>query len=137
MASHIEMKRLGDDADAVVRLVTFLQTIASAEWTEWELNFLDSLQLRVAKDPLTARQVEKLFELKDAAESFTRYQGFAVPALIRACFAHRLDLDDDDDVAFVERLAGETPKALKLRPLMRLVRCAREIDVIHDYAAAG
>jgi hypothetical protein len=137
MASHIEMKRLADDLDAAQRLVTFLQSVTTAEWTEWELSFLDSLQLRTSKDPLSLRQTEKLIELRDAAVSFTQHQGFGIKTLITACHQNRFDLDDEDDVAFIERLHAEKPASLKRRPLLRLVRCARILDIIHDYAATG
>jgi hypothetical protein len=137
MASHIEMKRLSDDPVAVQRLVTFLQGITSAEWTEWELSFFDSLHLRTAATALSLRQAEKLIELRDAAQSFTHHDGFSIKTLITACSQNRLDLIDDEDVAFIERLTAETPASLKRRPLMRLVRCARALDIIHDYAATG
>jgi replication fork clamp-binding protein CrfC len=137
MASHIEMKRLSDDLDAVHRLVQFLQTVTTAEWTEWELNFLDSLQLRKSKDPLSLRQTEKLIELRDAAQTFSRYEGYSIKTLISSCHSNALDLADDEDVAFIERLKAENPATLKRRPLFRLVRCARELDIIHDYAATG
>lgn len=137
MASHLEMKRLSDDSATVHGLVQLLQTVTSAEWTEWELSFLDSLQMRKSTDPLSLRQTEKLIELRDAAQSFTRYEGYGIKTLISACYMNRLDLADDEDVAFIERLKAELPTSLKRRPLMRLVRCARELDVIHDYAATG
>jgi hypothetical protein len=137
MASHIEMKRLADNPGEAGRLATFLLTLPDAEWTAWEINFLEGLVDRTSKEPLSLRQCEKLFELKDAGVSFRVYDGFSVATLLRQSHEARFDLDDDDDIEFLERLKAEQPASLKRRPLTRLVRCARQLDIIHDYAETG
>jgi hypothetical protein len=136
MASHVDMKKLGDDPDAVKRLAVFLLTLDDAGWTEWERLFLESLSDRRSTEPLSQRQREILVDLRDSVQSFTQVRGFSVAMLIRACWEHRLDLEDDD-LDFVERLKADGPKTLKRRAAYRILACAHRLDVVPRFAEAG
>ena len=116
MASHIEMKRLGDDPDAVQRLATSLLESAGCEWTDWERLFLEGMMDRRSTEPLSARQREILVDLRDGAQTLTNVHGFAISRLVRECWLNRFDLEDEADLAFIERLKArradhaETPR---------------------------
>lgn len=131
MATHIEMQRLSADPAAVRSLARQLLGIRDANWTDWELDFLDSMASLDA-DRLTMRQREVLVELRDNARTYTIVQGLSVPRLIRECWLARADLDDDDE-SFVAGLAERGVAALKRRPLLRLLRCCRELGIIDGY----
>jgi hypothetical protein len=137
MASHLDMKRLGDDPEAVKRLAAVLLASIDAEWTAWERDFLDSMTERRSTEPLSQRQREVLFDLRDSAVTLTTVRGFSIARLIRECWVNRFDLEDDDDLAFIERLKTEAPATLKRRLAMRLLSCANRLDVVPRFAEAG
>jgi hypothetical protein len=137
MASHIEMKKLGDDLEAVRRLATVLLEARDVEWTDWERLFLEGMVDRRSSEPLSARQREVLIDLRDNAQVMTNVRGFSIGRLIRDCWLNRFDLEDDEDLVFVERLKAEAPTTLKRRPAMRLLACANRLDVVPRFAEAG
>ena len=130
MSSYLEMHKLAQNPAAVTTLATFLLNLPDAGWNEWEANFLADMTQRQAA--LSTRQGEKLIELRDDAKNFTKFDGFSVAKLVRDCWIARLDLEEDDE-AFIDSLKQQTVTTLKKRPLMRLLRCARELDLITRY----
>jgi hypothetical protein len=102
--------------------------LASAEdWTEWERDFLEGLVAEYGIEALTTRQREKLAELREGAEYVSTIEGFDVASLIDKCWLGRLDLDYEDDVAFIEQERGST--SIKRRHVERLLRCCRKLGV--------
>ena len=132
MASHIEMKKLADSPAAVNALAASLLNMADVDWTEWEIDFLEGKTRFCGPDPLTTRQREMLFELRDNARSYTTFEGFSVASLLRECWLNRLDLSEDDE-DFIVRLYAQGTTTLKRRPLFKLLRCARELDLIPGF----
>lgn len=124
-----------DELAAIRARATFLLALTDADWSEWELQFLDSLVERRSQDPLSPRQREKLDELEHAAKNLRSIDGFRILDLINACWQERFDLDDEDDTAFIERLKSERPEQLKFRPARRLLAIARRLDLAPRYAA--
>ena len=49
-------------------------------------------------------------------------------SLIDKCWLGRLDLDYEDDIAFIEQERGST--SIKRRHVQRLLRCCRKLGVI-------
>jgi hypothetical protein len=137
MATQIEMKRLGDDAHAVQRLATALLAAADVDWTDWERLFLEGMIDRRSREPLSARQSEVLVDLRDSAQVMSNVHGFSIARLVRDCWLSRFDLEDDEDLAFIERLKTEAPTTLKRRPAMRLLACANRLDVVPRLAEVG
>jgi len=134
MSIHHEMKRFKDTPEAARALADALRRQPDADWTEWELDFLQSIAERDAREPHSTRQLEKLLELRDASRHYSRIDGFSVAALIRECWIGRLDLADEDE-AFISKLKAQSPAALKLRPLKRLIHCSRQLGVIEHFVA--
>ncbi len=132
MASHIEMKRLAEDADAVRTLARFLHHMDDCDWSDWELDFLDSMASRDTPEPLSMRQREVLVELRDRAELARDWRGIPIRRLIEQTHLARLDLDEDDE-AFVIGLADRWPTSLRKGQLARLVRLAARVGVIEPY----
>jgi len=71
---------------------------------------------------------EKLVELRDGAEYVSTIEGLDVASLIDKCWLGRLDLDYEDDIAFIEQERGST--SIKRRHVGRLLRCCRKLGVI-------
>jgi len=127
MASYKELLALGRDPVRVRAVARRL--LASAEdWADWERDFLEGLVAEYGIDALTPRQHEKLVELREGAEYVSTIEGFDVASLIDKCWPKRLDLDYEDDIAFIEQERGST--AIKQRHAERLLRCCRKLRVI-------
>jgi hypothetical protein len=127
MASYKEMLALGRDP-ARVRAVARRLLASAEDWTEWERDFLEGLVAEYGSHALTPRQREKLVELRDGAEYVSTIEGFDIAFLIDKCWLGRLDLDYEDDVAFIEQERGST--SIKRRHVERLLRCCRKLGVI-------
>ena len=106
------------------------------DWTDWEHDFLEGMTDHVGRDALTTRQREKLIELRDSAEHISiTAGGFSITTLIEGCWLARLELDDEDDIAFIESLKGE--RSVKRRHVGRLMRCARKFAVVEDNSTSN
>ena len=132
MASHIAMQKLAQNPAAVVSLATSLLQMPGVTWTDWETDFLEAMARRDTAQAISTRQREKLMELSDDAKSYSKFDDLSVAALVRSCWTARLDLADDD-AAFVEGLKAASTTRLKRRPLMRLLRCAKDLDLVHGF----
>ena len=127
MGSYKELLALGRDPVRVRAVARRL--LASAEdWTEWERDFLEGLVAEYGSDALTTRQRQKLVELREGAEYVPTIEGVDVASLIDKCWLGRLDLDYEDDIAFIEQERGST--SIKRRHVQRLLRCCRKLGVI-------
>ena len=127
MGSYKELLALGRDPVRVRAVARRL--LASAEdWTEWERDFLEGLVAEYGSDALTTQQRQKLVELREGAEYVPTIEGFDVASLIDKCWLGRLDLDYEDDIAFIEQERGST--SIKRRHVQRLLRCCRKLGVI-------
>jgi hypothetical protein len=127
MASYKEMLALGRDPVRVRAVARRL--LASAEdWTEWERDFLEGLVAEYGSNALTTCQREKLVELRNGAEYISKVEEFDVASLIEKCWLRRLDLDYEDDIAFIEQERGSS--SIKRRHVERLLRCCRKLGVI-------
>jgi hypothetical protein len=98
MANWKEIDRIAKDPAGVRALAKSLLRMPDAGWKEWELDFLEHMSHH--EGHLTTRQSEKLVEIRDAAQYFSTYDGFKISTLIDKCWMARLDLNDDEDVAF-------------------------------------
>ena len=132
MASHIEMQRLAADTVGIRSLASYLLTVDEVGWTEWELEFLGGMAARTDPEPISIRQREILFELRDDAKTYAKIDGFSVKMLMRNCWLARMDLSEEDE-AFIDNLKQKDETALKRRPLFRLLHCARQVGLIDRF----
>jgi hypothetical protein len=158
MASNREMNAIGRDPARVRSLTLGLLKLAeTAEdiFTDWELTFLRSLvgqaettvgltkkQREKQKDAgialavrdfrLTARQAEKLLDIRDATVLHRDIGGVSVRSLINRCYERRCDLAEDDE-QFVERIYRSGVAELRGRDLARLRRCSVQLGELEEY----
>ena len=132
MASHIEMQRLAADTAGIRSLASYLLTVNAVGWTDWELEFLGSMATRADPEPISIRQREVLFELRDDAKTYAKIDGFSVATLMRDCWLARMDLSEVDE-EFIDHLKKKNETALKRRPLFRLLHCARQVGLIDRF----
>jgi hypothetical protein len=131
------MKDLAENPSAVRALARYLLLLVGRDdtqaWTDWEVDFLESMAARESDEPLNMRQREVLTDLKNAAERHTEIDGMSVRSLIERCWLERADLDSDEDQEFVVGLRASGQRTVTGRQRWRLVRCCRELGVIEAY----
>jgi len=127
MASYKEIIALGRDP-VRVRAVARRLLASVEDWTEWERDFLEGLVAEYGSDALSAPQREKLVELRRGAEYVFEVEELDVGSLIEKCWPLRLDLDYEDDIAFIEQERGST--SIRRRHVERLLRCCRRLGLI-------
>jgi hypothetical protein len=133
MASHIEMKRLAEDLDAVRATARHMLSLADVDWSDWETDFLEHMAAYDGDEPLSMRQREKLTDLRDRSVLARDHRGIAVPALVRRCYEAIADIEDEDDAVFVTSLAAGRPTSLRRGQLHRLAGIAARLGVIERY----
>jgi hypothetical protein len=126
MPSYKELLALGRDP-VRVRAVARRLLASDEDWTQWERDFLEGLVAEYGIAALSIEQREKLAELREGAEYVSTIEGFDVGALIEKCWLRRLDLDYEDDIAFIEQEREST--SIKRRHVQRLLRCCKKLGV--------
>ena len=137
MISHREMKTLAENPEAVRALARQLMALGAAdpqvEWTDWEVDFLESMATRDSPEPLTMRQREVLSDLRTSAGRHSQVEGFKVRTLIESCWLQRSYLSADDNQRFIEDLKTAGQQSVTRRQLGRLLGCCREIGVLEEH----
>lgn len=162
MASHREMSAISSDPVRVRDLALSLLAMARVAddiFTEWELTFLRDVaeqsagvvgltakqrkEFKFSKDHyeaalalrdfrLTARQAEKLFEIRDATVLHRDIDGISVRNLINRCYEAHCDLDEGDD-EWLERLWKSGVSEVRTADLGRLKRCSIQLGELEPY----
>lgn len=132
MASEREIRRLMVNPASGVMLARGLVVMRSVDWTEWEVDFLESIAARDASRELSYRQVEILLELRDQASACILIAGVPVGRLIDQLWQARLDLPEDDE-ELVVGLRAAAVTSVKKRTAARLAALARDIGLIEGY----
>ena len=131
MANFREISEVQKNPKRARTLAQALFALDDMMWTEWELDFLESIGAR--QHDLTTRQGEKLMELREEATWYVAVDGFSLETLIDRCHLLRDELSEHD-TAFLERLKDGNAARLRRKDARRLLRCARtlgEIDPHH------
>ena len=135
MQDYKEIDRIRKDLVAVRSLAKRLLDVPRADWSDWEIDFLQHMARHKGTDPITTRQCEKLIELRDDAEYYSSVHDFSVQSLIKNCWLARDDLDSEDDRKFIEHLKETSYSSVKRRQLRKLLACARELGEIEQYVS--
>lgn len=137
MTSHREMKTLAENPEAIRSFARQLIALAAAdpqvEWTDWEVDFLESMATRESVESLTMRQREVLADLRNSTGRHSKVDGFNVRTLIERCWLEREYLADDDDQRFIDDLKTSGQQSVTRRQLGRLLGCCREIGVLEQH----
>ncbi len=132
MATYQEMHRIAHDPAAVRDMAKRLLKIPNHEWTDWELDFLESMARRKGPDPISMRQREVLLGLRDETEYHSRINGISVGTLIKKCHEYRLDLDESN-ANWIEELWRKGTSSLKRGALGRLRRCCIQLGELEPH----
>lgn len=131
MASWREIDRVRKDTNGARELAKRLLKIYPGELTDWEKDFLESITNYTELFEFTTRQSEKLLEIRDDAEPATQYRGFSVAVLLKQCCEARLDLSEAD-AQWVVELCERSTASIRRKHIGRLIRCARELNIIDE-----
>jgi hypothetical protein len=127
-----EIHKFQKDPAGAANLATRLLKLPRSEFTDWEVDFLQSMvrQHTVNKDnELSTRQAEKLLQIRDDIEEVEEVAGFSVELLLKGCHDARLDLTEGDEAWIAARL-GTSQRRIRRKFAGRLMRCARGVNII-------
>src|SRR5713226_7416898 len=97
MASWREIDRVRKNPKGAADIAKRLLTLPLSEFTDWEIDFLRSIQRLRNVEEFTTRQAEKLLQIRDDVEVVEEVLGFSVQLLLKGCFEARLDLPEADE----------------------------------------
>lgn len=134
MGSWQEIDRIRKDGNAFRALARGLYRSIPA-LKDWEKDFLESKTRVTTADEYTTRQAEKLLEIRDDYTwAFKTRDGFSVVTLLRECHEARCDLSEEDE-EWIEQRFAESKVTIRRKHLGRLLRCARELNLIENAAS--
>jgi len=136
MASWREIDRVRKNPKGATDIAKRLLPLPLSEFTDWEIDFLRSIQRLRNVEEFTTRQAEKLLQIRDDIEEVTEVLGFGVQLLLKGCFEARLDLSEVDEEWVVARFQA-SPRNIRRKHVGRLVRCARELNLIEEQYSEG
>lgn len=128
---HRAMSRLAGNPDAVRSMARMILALSKDALGERSRAFLEKLASYDGARPLSVRQQETLFSLRENASRRSRIGGYSVAVLVAA--AHRLSVDllDEEAEAWLAALAARgAPLALTRSECLRLLAICRRLDLI-------
>ena len=134
MASWIEIDRVRKDPKAFKLLASHLLADAdyARERSEFATDFLENIS-QSEMEELTTRQGEILLELRDEGRRyFQTGDNLSVETLIEKFYYARLDLGNDDDIAFIVALWTSGRKFITGKQLRRFLRIKDELEKFGD-----
>ena len=134
MASWIEIDRVRKDPKAFKLLASHLLADAdyARERSEFATDFLENIS-QSEMEELTTRQGEMLLELRDEGRRyFQTGDNLSVEILIEKFYYARLDLGNDDDIAFIVALWTSGRKFITGKQLRRFLRIKDELEKFGD-----
>jgi hypothetical protein len=130
MPDYREIHTLQKDPARARSTAQYLFKLPDIEWTEWELDFLETISCR--EEDLSTRQGEKLVELRDAAIWYEKVDGSLLSSLINNCYLNR-DYLSKHNRQFIERVKFSRATKLRRRDASRVMRCSRATGIIEPY----
>mgnify|MGYP001819307257 FL=1 len=92
-----ELSRIGGDPDSVRRTARMVKGMLGQQITDWQDDFLSSLERFEGPDRLSTRQCETLLALRDQANRRKSVGGYRAAMLVRQLWELRFDLDYEDE----------------------------------------
>ncbi len=130
-----EMRRLAADPLKVRALAAGLNREAGAAALEdAPKSFLDRLAAYDGTEPLSTRECEWLYSLRDRASVSADLGGYNLREMIRRAYEARLDLVDEDAEAWIAELYEMGPGVrLPLSQRKRLVVVLRQLGIVEGW----
>jgi hypothetical protein len=133
MASWHEIERVRKSPPTFKSLAARLLTESNGDWWDYAEKFLRDVSV-YPHPQLNTRQAEFLLKLRDdKATHFTLRGGFSVVDLIENCFQSRFELDDEEDIEFIESLHKRGRPFVTGRQLGWFIRICKQLGEIEEY----
>jgi hypothetical protein len=136
MASWREIDRVRKDPQGAAGIAKRLLSLPASEFSDWELEFLRSIQQLRNVEEFSTRQVEKLLQIRDDIQEVTETLGFSVRLLLKGCVDARLDLSESDEEWVLAR-SRVSSSSIRRKHVGRLMRCARELNLVEEESPGG
>lgn len=125
------MTQLGADPVRVRALASMILALNSAGLSERAFSLLTSLKTYDGGKPLSTRQLEALYALRENAARKARAGRYSADHLIKITWEARLDLVDDEAEDWLDELHRRGPGIALTRSEWRhLLALARRLDLI-------
>jgi hypothetical protein len=134
MVSWIEIERVRKDPKVFKPLAGHLLADAdyARERSEFATDFLENIS-QSEREELTTRQGEILLELRDEGRRYFKVgDNLSVEILIKKFYYARLDLESDDDIAFIAALWTSGRKLITGKQLRRFLSIKDELEKLGD-----
>jgi hypothetical protein len=134
MVSWIEIERVRKDPKVFKPLAGHLLADAdyARERSEFATDFLENIS-QSEREELTTRQGEMLLELRDEGRRYFKVgDNLSVEILIKKFYYARLDLESDDDIAFIAALWTSGRKLITGKQLRRFLSIKDELEKLGD-----
>ena len=126
-----EMTQLGGDPVRVRSLASIILDHGSVALSDKAVSLLTSLKNYNGEKPLTTRQIEVLYALRENSTRKAKAGRYRAERLVRITWEARLDLLDDEAEDWLDRQhAKGTGIALTRSEWRRLLALARQLDLI-------
>ena len=134
MVSWIEIERVRKDPKVFKPLAGHLLADPdyARERSEFATDFLENIS-QSEREELTTRQGEMLLELRDEGRRYFKVgDNLSVEILIKKFYYARLDLESDDDIAFIAALWTSGRKLITGKQLRRFLSIKDELEKLGD-----
>lgn len=128
-----EMRRLAGDP-VKVRAIAAGLAAQAAGLDGAPREFIERLSTYDGSEPLTTRECEWLYSLRDRASASAKFGGYNLREMIRRAYEARLDLVDDDAEDWLAEIHALGPSVrLPRSQRRRLAAVLRELGLIDGY----
>jgi hypothetical protein len=129
VASWSEIERIRKDPKGFRALAKRLRTHGD-ELTDWERDFLTSIQNQRDKDEFTNRQSEKLMQIRNDYEIVTKLPlDLSVRLVLAECVQNRAELPEDRE-QWVLRRHAQNPTSIRRKDIGLLMWCGRRVGAV-------
>lgn len=131
LASWRDIERIRKDPKAFRALAKRLRAHGD-QLTDWEKDYLISIENQTERDEFTSRQSEKLLQIRDDYEIVTKLpRNLSVERTLAQCVEARADLLDRAE--FVLKLFAESHNSIRRKDVGKLMKCAEDLYVIDKW----
>ena len=126
-----EMTRLAQDPEGIRGIARMIMRIAADELSEKSQTFLADLEKYDGAKPLTTRQLEALYSLRERSSRSSTAGRYRASALFKLAFEHRFDLTEFEDEEWLESKHALGPGvAISKGEWRRLIALCKALDII-------
>lgn len=129
--NYREMTRLAQDPAGIRGIARMIRTVVADELSETSQSFLSALETYDGAKPLSTRQLETLYALRERSTRRPTAGRHRAATLIKLAFEHRFDLVDVDDEEWLARKHAEgTDIALSAGEWRRLIALCKTLELL-------